>query len=74
MNLFKELPMDDVKLLKSKGYEIEDKEYSQEDLERILLDIGGDVAFCSSKGNEMNEVRRKYSNIIGKIEKAIKGA
>lgn len=71
MNLFESLSQKDLKLLESKGYKIENKEYSQEDLKDILLDIEGDIMICSSKSNDMNKVSSKYSNIITTLERGV---
>lgn len=71
MNLYNELSKKDIGLLESKGYRIENKEYSKENLKNILIDIEGDIMICSSKSNDMNKISSEYGNILTTLERGI---
>lgn len=71
MNLYNNLSDKDIELLKINGKEIEDREYSYEEIRKILVDIEDEIMSCSTKNNDINDRNKQYHNVINILEKSI---
>lgn len=67
MNLFKKCNENEIKLLRDIGMELENKEYSNEELIKCEVKIEEFIMSHSLKNNDMNRVRNLYSSILNKI-------
>jgi len=71
MNLYNDFSKKDKELLKNIGREIEDREYSQEEVRKLLINIEEEIVNCSTKNNDINYMNNKYSNILKVLENKI---
>lgn len=68
MNLLNKCSKKDIELMKQAGVVLEDKDYSSEQLERCEQEIIDYIMSHSSKNNEIDKLRDKYSGIFRIIE------
>lgn len=67
MNLLKECNENEIKLLQDIGIELEDKEYSNEELRRYEISIEEFIMSHSSKNNDISRVSNQYNSVLNKI-------
>lgn len=69
MNLINECTTKELKLLKEIGLNIEDKEYSREELRMFESYIEDYIMSHSIKSDEISVLSNKYSNILAMLVK-----
>ena len=69
MNLSKEFTTNEIKLLKNIGINIEDKDYSNEELRKYEISIEEFIMSHSSKNGDIGKYTNQYSSILNKIVK-----
>lgn len=69
MNLLKECNENEIKLLQNIGIELEDKEYSNEELRRYEISIEEFIMSHSSKNGDIRRVSNQYNSVLNKIVK-----
>lgn len=67
MNLLKECNENEIKLLQDIGIELEDKEYSNEELRRYEISIEEFIMSHSSKNDDIRRVSNQYNSVLNKI-------
>lgn len=67
MNLLKECNENEIKLLQNIGIELEDKEYSNEELRRYEISIEEFIMSHSSKNDDIRKVSNQYNSVLNKI-------
>lgn len=67
MNLLKECNENEIKLLQDIGIELEDKEYSNEELRRYEISIEEFIMSHSSKNDDIRKVSNQYNSVLNKI-------
>lgn len=67
MNLLKECNENEIKLLQDIGIELEDKEYSNEELRRYEINIEEFIMSHSSKNDDIRRVSNQYNSVLNKI-------
>lgn len=67
MNLLKECNETEIKLLQDIGIELEDKEYSNEELRRYEISIEEFIMSHSSKNDDISRVSNQYNSVLNKI-------
>ena len=67
MNLLKECNENEIKLLQEIGIELEDKEYSNEELRRYEISIEEFIMSHSSKNDDIRRVSNQYNSVLNKI-------
>ena len=68
MNLLNKCSQKDIELIEQAGVVLEDKDYNSEQLERCEQEIIDYIMNHSSKNNEIDKLRDKYSGIFRIIE------
>lgn len=64
MNLYEVMNDKEIKLLNDAGIKVEDKEYLQEDFNRMEQQLVEYIMFASSKNGEIDERRNQYESIF----------
>lgn len=67
MNLLKECNENEIRLLQDIGIELEDKEYSNEELRRYEISIEEFIMSHSSKNDDIRRVSNQYNSVLNKI-------
>lgn len=67
MKLYDIMNDKEIELLKNAGVQVEDKEYLQEDFNRIEQRIIEYIMSASSKNGDIDRTRIKYKGILDKI-------
>ena len=67
MNLAKEFTTSEISLLKKIEIDIEDREYSKEELRKYEISIEDFIMSHSSKNGDISKYINQYSNILNKI-------
>lgn len=67
MNLKKKLNEKEIKLLKNAGINVEDREYSEQELERCAFNIQDYIMSHSLKNGDINKVSDKYEGILNRL-------
>lgn len=69
MNLLNNCTTNELKLLESAGVSIEDREYDNEELERLGYQIEEYIMSHSTKNNEISDLSNKYRSILNTLIK-----
>ncbi len=64
MNLYEVMNDKELELLKNAGVQVEDKEYLQEDFNRMEQQIVDYIMSASSKNGDIDKLRNKYEGIF----------
>ncbi len=64
MNLKRELKKDEIELLQVAGINVEDREYSEEEIRKCERDIEEFIMSHSSKNGDISKLSNQYYNII----------
>lgn len=64
MNLYEVMNDKEIELLKNAGVQVEDKEYLQEDFNRMEQQIVDYIMSASSKNGDIDKLRNKYDGIF----------
>lgn len=67
MNLYKEFSEKDIELIKKAGINIEDKNYSNEELNKFQTSIIDYIMSASSKNGEIDKRRNQFENVFRTI-------
>ena len=67
MNLRNSLNENDIKLLENAGINVEDREYSKQELERCAFNIQDYIMSHSSKNGDMNRISNQYNEILNTL-------
>ena len=67
MNLKNKLNEKEINLLENAGINVEDKEYSKEELERYAFNIQDYIMSHSLKNGDINKVSDKYEGILNRL-------
>lgn len=68
MNLYKEFSGKDIELIKKAGINIEDKNYSNEELYRLKTSIIDYIMSASSKNGEIDKRRHQFDSVFRTIK------
>lgn len=68
MNLINKCTSNEIELVKKAGIELEDKDYSKEELKKCQLQIVEYIVSHSSKNGDIDKLRNEYSGIFRTIE------
>ena len=64
MNLKKEFKKEEIELLQVAGVNVEDREYSKEELRKCEMDIEEFIMSHSSKNGDISKLSSQYHNIL----------
>ena len=64
MNLKKEFGNEEIKLLKKAGINVEDRDYSKEEIRKCERSIEEFIMLHSSKNGDIPKLSNQYSNIL----------
>lgn len=67
MNLKNSLNEKEIKLLENAGINVEDREYSEQELERCAFYIQDYIMSHSLKNGDINKVSDKYEEILNRL-------
>lgn len=67
MNLYKEFSEKDIELIKKAGINIEDKNYSNEELNKFQTSIIDYIMSASSKNGEIDKRKNQFENVFRTI-------
>ena len=69
MNLKKEFKKEEIELLQVAGVNVEDREYSKEELRKCEMDIEEFIMSHSSKNGDISKLSNQYYGILNKLIK-----
>ena len=64
MNLLNKCTTNEIKLIKQAGIDIENKDYSDEEIDKFGVQIAEYIMSHSSKNKDMDNLNNKFSNIF----------
>ena len=64
MNLMKQFSKEEIKLLSNAGINVEDREYSKEELRKCEMNIEEFIMSHSSKNGDISKLSNQYHNIL----------
>lgn len=64
MNLKKEFENEEIKLLQEAGINVEDRDYSKEEIRRCEINIEEFIMLHSSKNGDISKLSNQYCNIL----------
>ena len=67
MNLKNKLNEKEIKLLKNAGINVEDREYSEQELERCAFNIQDYIMSHSLKNGDINKISNQYNEILNTL-------
>ena len=67
MNLKKEFKKEEIELLQVAGVNVEDREYSKEELRKCEMDIEEFIMSHSSKNGDISKLSNQYSEILNAL-------
>ncbi len=68
MNLYDKCTKNEIKLIKEAGINVENKDYTKEELKRVETNIVEYILNHSSKNNEINKLNSEYDRIFRIID------
>lgn len=69
MNLKKEFKKEEIELLQVAGVNVEDREYSKEELRKCEMDIEEFIMSHSSKNGDISKLSNQYYGILNTLSK-----
>lgn len=67
MNLKKELKNEEIELVQIAGINVEDREYSKEELRKCERDIEEFIMSHSSKNGDISKLSNQYNGVLNKL-------